>query len=100
MDDKEKQVKRIHTKVDELQDEYFQLLIDVVNNNTGKLDRTRNHIYYWERLKDLQQQILHYVNVCREIGLEIAREALEDAFTPKIKSMLSAKVRKKIEDDN
>ena len=100
MDDKEKQVKRIHTKVDELQDEYFQLLIDVVNNNTGKLDRTRNHIYYWERLKDLQQQILHYVNVCREIGLEIAREALEEAFTPKIKSMLSAKVRKKIEDDN
>jgi len=99
MDDKEKQVKRIHTKVDELQDEYFQLLIDVVNNNTGKLDRTRNHIYYWERLKDLQQQILHYVNVGREIGLEIAREALEDAFTPKIKSMLSAKVRKKIEDD-
>ena len=100
MDDKEKQVKRIHTKVDELQDEYFQLLIDVVNNNTGKLDRTRNHIYYWERLKDLQQQILHYVNVCREIGLEIAREALEEAYTPKIKSMLSAKVRKKIEDDN
>ena len=99
MDDKEKQVKRIHTKVDELQDEYFQLLIDVVNNNTGKLDRTRNHIYYWERLKDLQQQILHYVNVGREIGLEIAREALEDAFTPKIKSMLSAKVRKEIEDD-
>ena len=99
MDDKEKQVKRIHKKVDELQDEYFQLLIDVVNNNTGKLDRTRNHIYYWERLKDLQQQILHYVNVGREIGLEIAREALEDAFTPKIKSMLSAKVRKKIEDD-
>ena len=100
MDDKEKQVKRIHTKVDELQDEYFQLLIDVVNGNKGRLDRTRNHIYYWERLKDLQQQILHYVNVAREIGLEIAREALEDAFTPKIKSMLSAKVRKKIEDDN
>ena len=99
MDDKEKQVKRIHTKVDELQDEYFQLLIDVVNNNTGKLDRTRNHIYYWERLKDLQQQILHYVNVGREIGLEIAREALEEAYTPKIKSMLSDEVRKKIEDD-
>ena len=57
MDDKEKQVKRIHTKVDELQDEYFQLLIDVVNKNTGRLNRTRNHIYYWERLKDLQQQI-------------------------------------------
>ena len=99
MDDKEKQVKRIHTKVDELQDEYFQLLIDVVNKNTGRLDRTRNHIYYWERLKDLQQQILHYVNVCREIGLEIAREALEEAYTPKIKSMLSDEVRKKIEDD-
>ena len=99
MDDKEKQVKRIHTKVDELQDEYFQLLIDVANHNTGILDRTRNHIYYWERLKDLQQQILHYVNVGREIGLEIAREALEDAFTPKIKSMLSAKVRKEIEND-
>ena len=99
MDDKEKQVKRIHTKVDELQDEYFQLLIDVVNNNTGKLDRTRNHIYYWERLKDLQQQILHYVNVGREIGLEIAREALEEAYTPKIKSMMSDEIRKEIEDD-
>ena len=97
--DNKKQVKRIHKKVDELQDEYFQLLIDVANGNKGRLDRTRNHIYYWERLKDLQQQILHYVNVGREIGLEIAREALEDAFTPKIKSMLSAKVRKEIEDD-
>ena len=98
MTDKKKQVNRIHKKVDELQDEYFQLLIDVANGNKGRLDRTRNHIYYWERLKDLQQQILHYVNVGREIGLEIAREALEDAFTPKIKSMLSAKVRKEIED--
>ena len=100
MDDKEKQAKRIHTKVDELQDEYFQLLIDVVNGNTEIIDENRSYIYHWDRLKDLQQQILHYVNVCREIGLEIAREALEDAFTPKIKSMLSAKVRKKIEDDN
>ncbi len=100
MDDKEKQVKRIHTKVDELQDEYFQLLIDVVNKNTGRLDRTRNHIYYWERLKDLQQQISHNLNFEREISLDIATESLEEAFTQKIKNMLSDEVRKKIEDDN
>ena len=98
MTDKKKQVKRIHKKVDELQDEYFQLLMDVVNGKTEIVDENRSYIYHWERLKDLQQQILHYVNVGREIGLEIAREALEDAFTPKIESMLSAKVRKEIED--
>ena len=99
MDDKEKQVKRIHTKVDELQDEYFQLLIDVVNKNTGRLDRTRNHIYYWERLKNLQQKIFLNLNFEREISLDIATESLEKAFTPKIENMLSDEVRKKIVDD-
>ena len=99
MDDKEKQVQRIQSKIDELQDEYFQLLIDVVNNNTGKLDRTRNHIYNWERLKDLQQQIFLNLNFEREISLDIATESLENAFTPKIKSMLSDEIRKEIEDD-
>ena len=93
MDDKEKQVKRIHTKVDELQDEYFQLFIDVVNHNTGILDRTRNHIYYWERLKDLQQQIFLNLNFEREISLDIATESLENAFTPRIKKMLSKKIQ-------
>ena len=99
MTDKKKQVKRIHKKVDELQDEYFQLLIDVANHNTGILDRTRNHIYYWERLKYLQQQIFLNLNFEREISLDIATESLEKAFTPKIQNMLSDEVRKKIEDD-
>ena len=99
MTDKKTQVKRIHKKVDELQDEYFQLFIDVVNHNTGILDRTRNHIYYWERLKDLQQQIFLNLNFEREISLDIATESLEKAFTPKIENMLSDEVRKKIVDD-
>ena len=97
--DNKKQIKRIHKKVDELQDEYFQLLIDVINGNKGILDRTRNHIYYWERLKDLQQQIFLNLNFEREISLDIATESLENAFTPKIKSMLSDEIRKEIEDD-
>ena len=99
MDDKEKQVQRIQSKIDELQDEYFQLLIDVVNKNTGRLDRTRNHIYYWERLKNLQQKIFLNLNFEREISLDIATESLEKAFTPKIENMLSDEVRKKIVDD-
>ena len=33
--DNKKQIKRIHKKVDELQDEYFQLLIDVALKHEG-----------------------------------------------------------------
>jgi hypothetical protein len=49
-------------------------------------------------LKELQRQINLYCNYGREVGLEKARDALEEAFTPRIRSMLNEKVVKEIED--
>jgi hypothetical protein len=49
-------------------------------------------------MKELQKEIIHLSNYEREVCLEIARKSLEEAFTPRIKSMLSKKVQKEMED--
>ena len=48
--------------------------------------------------EELQKEIIYLSNYEREVSLEIARQALEEAFTPRIKSMLSKKVQKEMED--
>ena len=45
-------------------------------------------VYQWERMKELQREIIYLTNHNREISLEIARESLDRAFTPRIKKML------------
>ncbi|MBU88741.1 MAG: hypothetical protein QGG04_09225 [Candidatus Marinimicrobia bacterium] len=91
-------LQKIETKIELLQDEYFELLINVVSNNQSIITKNKGYTYWNERLKELQRQINLYCNYGREVGLEKARDALEEAFTPRIRSMLNEKVVKEIED--
>jgi len=48
--------------------------------------------------KELLKEAIADAKAVREVALENAKSALEEAFTPKIKSMLSAKISEEIED--
>mgnify|MGYP001193291629 CR=1 FL=1 len=95
---KEKRQK-IEDKIEFLQDEYFEILINICSNNQSIITKNKGYTYWLERLKELQRQINMFCNYGRELGLETARLALEEAFTPRIRKMLNEKVLKEIEDD-
>ena len=97
--DLEKRLSKTKSKIDFHQDEYFTLLFDMINHTEGLITKNKPYSYWWEKLKEIQLSINTYSNISRETSMDIAKSALEEAFTPKIKRMLSAKVRKKIEDD-
>ncbi len=97
--DLEKSLSKTKSKIDFHQDEYFTLLFDMINHTEGLITKNKPYSYWWENLKELQLSINTYSNISRETSMDIAKSALEEAFTPKIKSMLSDEVRKKIEDD-
>ena len=96
VDDK---VQKLETKIELLQDEYFEILINICSNNQSIITKNKGYTYWNERLKELQRHINLYCNYGREVGLEIAREKLEEAFTPRIKNMLNEKVVKEMEND-
>jgi|TARA_B100000959_G_C14798523_1_gene548710 chaperonin GroEL (HSP60 family) len=89
----------IQKRLDEAQNEYHEILHDIFTHNTERRDEDRNYIYWWERQKKLQQQIIILTFIDREMALEKAKEALEEAFTPRIKAMLSKKIQDEISED-
>ena len=97
--DLEKRLSKTKSKIDFHQDEYFTLLFDMINHTEGLITKNKPYSYWWEKLKEIQLSINTYSNISRETSMDIAKSALEEAFTPKIKRMLSAKVRKDIEND-
>ena len=55
--------------------------------------------YFWiEKLKELQLSINHCSNYVREVSLDRAKSALEQAFSPKIRDTLIDQYRKKIDE--
>ena len=86
--------------LDEAQNEYFGILHDVLSNDKDLLDKDRGYIYWWERLKKLQKTIMNLTFMEREIALEKAKEALENAFTPKIRAMLDDNIQKEIDEES
>ena len=86
--------------LDEAQNEYFGILHDVLRNDKDLLDKDRGYIYWWERLKKLQKTIFNLTFMEREIALEKAKEALENAFTPRIRAMLEENMKKENEEES
>ena len=84
-------------RLKDTQDEYFGILTGLTKDGV-KINHERDFIYKWERLKELQQNIINLTFVHREKSIELAKEKLEEAFTPRIKKMLSKKVLKEMED--
>ena len=84
----EKRIEKTKSKIDTNQDEYFTLLFDMINHKEGLITEKKTYTYWWERLKELQGDIIIHSVLHREQSLDISREMLERAFTPKLKSML------------
>jgi len=95
----EKRIDKTKTKIDNYQEEYFTLLFDMINNKEDLITEKKGYNYYWERLKELQLSINIYSNIHRDISVDIAKSALEEAFTPRIKEMLMEKLEKENDDD-
>ena len=95
----EKRIDKTKTKIDNYQDEYFTLLFDMINNKEDLITEKKGYNYYWERLKELQLTINIFSNIHRDISIDIAKSALEEAFTPRIKEMLMEKLEKENDDD-
>ena len=86
--DLEKRLSKTKSKIDFQQDEYFRLLFDMINHTEGLITEKKTYSYWWERLKELQIDIIVFTTIHREQSLDIAKSALEEAFTPRLKSML------------
>ena len=86
--------------LDEAQNEYFGILHDVLTNDKELLGKDKGYIYWWERLKRLQKTIMNLTFMDREIALEKAKEALENAFTPRIRAMLEENMKKETEEES
>ena len=95
----EKRIEKTKSKIDNYQEEYFTLLFDMINNKEDLITEKKGYNYYWERLKELQLTINIYSNIHRDISIDIAKSALEEAFTPRIKEMLMEKLKKENDDD-
>ena len=95
----EKRIDKTKTKIDNYQEEYFTLLFDMINNKEDLITEKKGYNYYWERLKELQLTINIFSNIHRDISIDIAKSALEEAFTPRIKEMIMEKLEKENDDD-
>jgi len=93
----------IEDRLDEAQNEYFGILTGFLPDGhlrqLSEVEDKTKFVYNWERMKDLQRTICYLSDDIRMKSLEKAKQKLEDAFTPRIKSMLSKKVLKEMEDD-
>jgi len=87
-------------QLDLKQDEYFTLLFDMINHKEGLITKKKTYSYWWERLKELQMDIIVFTTIHREQSLETAKEQLERAFTPRIKEMLSKKLQQEKENES
>ena len=95
----EKRIEKTKSKIDTNQDEYFTLLFDMINHKEGLITEKKTYTYWWERLKELQLTINIYSNIHRDVSMDIAKSALEEAFTPRIKEMLMEQLEKETDDD-
>jgi hypothetical protein len=86
----------LNRKLDDAQDEYLDIMIGL---STGRYDITgddNGFRYYWEHSKQLQIKIINLVSLQRQIGMDDAKEQLENAFTPKLKNMLKKNIQNDI----
>ena len=84
--------KELEKKIDDYQNEYLDIMIGL---STDRYDVFTNNgfQYHWERSKKLQQYIITFTLMDREIRLKNAKDLLENAFTPKLKKMLKGSMQ-------
>jgi len=94
--------KDIEERLEDRQNEYFGLITGFQKDGTPIDDEWNEtkYIYKWERMKELQKEIIHLCNSNRERSIMICKEQLERAFTPRLKSMLSKKLQHEIDEND
>ena len=95
-------IEEINENLDRKQNEYFGLITGFQKDGTpvdNELHRTR-FLYKWERMKDLQKDIFNLVYWEREKSIELTKQQLEQAFTPRIQKMLKDSVKENIENSD
>ena len=85
-------------KLNELQNEYFEILLGMKRDGTPTENQTDNFVYNWTRLKELQVMIQHNIRLVRESAIKNAKMALEEAFTPELKKKLADKLQHEIDE--
>ena len=86
-------IKDVEKRLNEEQDEYQELLLNWTYDFNEETIETKH--YKWRRLKELQKNIIINTLRVRDMRLEDTKEALEKAFTPELKSMLSQSLSEK-----
>ena len=94
----DRKIIEIESRLEQYQSEYWDILIELIDN-PEKIITDKKPKYFWiEKLKELQLSINHCSNYVREVSLDRAKSALEQAFTPKIRDTLIDQYRKKIDE--
>jgi hypothetical protein len=73
--------------IHEVQKEYHTLL----EAGCGFDKHSKNGDEYFIKLGEMQQKIIHLTKIQNDIMMSDAQEALEEAFTPRLKRMLAEK---------
>ena len=101
----QKRINECDTKTDVLQGDFFDTLLKLIDNKVDKsedrderMKQVEDEMYYVSKLKELQKHINLQLNYTRQLSMDLTREALEDAFTPHIKSLLISGYQKKIKE--
>ena len=101
---RDKQRTYAENKLNDLQNEYLEILLGMKKDGSPILKENETHsdnfVYNWTRLKELQIMIQNYIKKVREDGLKDAKMALEEAFTPELKKMLSDKIQHDIDESD
>ena len=96
-------IEEINENLDRKQNEYFGLLTGFIKEGEpmGDTDLKKiKYLYKWERMKDLQKDIFNLVYWEREKSIELTKQQLEQAFTPRIQKMLKDSVKEDIENSD
>jgi len=84
-------IKELETRLKETQNQYFGQLQRWMENHShmGSEDR----MSHWKKLHELQQKVIIQTVILREHSFKESKEALEQAFTPRLKEMLNQKMK-------
>ena len=93
-------LKGIKRELQKLQDEYFEIVLEIkkdgspFNTEGNHLEQLKQYEYKLERLKILQRRIIKQLWWEQKESIRNAKMALEEAFTPRLKKMLSEHLTK------
>ena len=91
-------IRKAEGRKENYQEEYYDILMSLIDDPESIITDKKPKQYWVERLKELQSNINHVSNYIRETMMEVAKEKLEEAFTPDLKRKLVDKLKQDIDE--